>query len=215
MQHQILGIDAGLQGPLHPDPTHLELAHRQALAGQHVAHLAGADAEGDGTEGAVGGGVGIAAGHGHARLGKTQFGGDHVHDPLAATAEAMQGDAVTGTVALQGGEHRLGQGVSEGADLGGGGDDVVHRGHRALGVAHRQAQIVQGGEGLGAGDLMDQVQPDEQLGGTTRQVGDPVQLPDLVVEGAGAQEEGSRRSETTLEGMCSAGAGSRRKRPSR
>ena len=189
VQHQVLGVDARLQGALHPDAAHLELVHGQALAGQHIAHLAGADAKGDRTEGAVGGGVGIAAGHGHAGLGEAQFGRNHVHDPLAAAAEAVQGDGVVGAVDLQGGQHRLGQGIGEGPSLGGGGHDVVHRGHGALRVPHREPQIPQGCEGLGAGDLMDQVESNEQLGGATRQIRHPVQLPDLVVEGAGAHAE--------------------------
>ena len=186
MQHQILGVDARLQLPIHPDAAHLELAHGQALAGEHVAHLAGADAEGDRTKGTVGGGVGVAAGDGHARLGEAQLRGDHVHDALTATAEAMQGDAVLSAVGLKRGEHLLGQRVGEGPCLGGGGHDVIHRGHRALGVAHAQAQILQAGESLWTGHLMDQVQADEQLGGTAGQLGHLMQIPDLVVKGAGA-----------------------------
>ena len=53
---------------------------------------------------------------------------------------------------------------------------MIHRGHRALGVAHPQSEILEGCKGLGAGHLMDQVQADEQLGGATRQLGDPVQI---------------------------------------
>ena len=185
VQHQILGVDAALQLTVHPDAPHLQLAHRQALAGQHVAHLTGADAERDRSEGAVGGGMGIAAGDGHARLGETKFGGDHVHDALTASAKAMQGDAVLGAVGLEGDQHLLRQRIGEGPRLGGGGHDVIHRGHGALGVAHAQAQIPEACEGLWAGDLMDQVQADEQLAGPAGQLGDPMQIPDLVVEGAG------------------------------
>ena len=188
MQHQVLGVNAALQLAVHPDAAHLELGHRQALAGEHIAHLAGADAEGDGAEGAVGGGVGVAAGHGHAGLGQAEFGGDHMHDPLAATAKAMQGDAVVGAIALEGLEHRFGQGVGERPRLGGGGHDVVDRGDGALGMEHAQAQVAQASESLGRGHLMDEMQTDEQLGGATRKLGDPVQIPDLVVKGAGAQE---------------------------
>ena len=121
-------------------------------------------------------------------LGQPQFGGDHMHDPLAATAQTMQGDAGVGAMALERLEHRFGQGVGERPRLGGGGHDVIHRGHGALGMAHGQAQVAQAGEGLGGGHLMDEMQTDEQLGGATRKLGDPVQIPDLVVKGAGAQE---------------------------
>ena len=74
------------------------------------------------------------------------------------------------------------QGIGEGSGLAGGGHDVIHGGHRALGVAHREAQVLQRGEGLGAGDLMDQMQTDEQLGGAAWQLRHPVQIPDLVVQ---------------------------------
>ena len=40
---------------------------------------------------------------------------------------------------------------------------------------------------------MDQVQANEQLGGAPGQLGDPMQIPDLVVEGAGAQSLSSQQ----------------------
>ena len=99
-------------------------------------------------------------------------------------------------VALQGGQHLLSQRIGEGTRLARGGHDVIHRGHGALGVAHRQTQILEGRKGLGAGHLMDQVQANEQLGGPARELSNPMQIPDLVVKGAGAhrlcsQEEGA------------------------
>ncbi len=39
-------------------------------------------------------------------------------------------------------------------------------------MAHAQAQILEIGEDLRAGDLMDQVQTNEQLGGTSGQLGE-------------------------------------------
>ena len=54
----------------------------QGLGGEHVLDLAGADAEGDRPEGAVGGGVGVAAHDGHARLGQALLGADDVHDAV-------------------------------------------------------------------------------------------------------------------------------------
>ena len=136
----------------------------------------------------MGGGVGIAAGHRHAGLGEPKFGGNHMHDSLAATAQAMQGDAVVGAIALEGLEHRFSQRVGKGPLLGGGRHDVIDRGHGALGMEHGQSQVAQAGEGLGRGHLMDEMQADEQLGGAPGKLGDPVQIPDLVVKGAGAQE---------------------------
>ena len=54
VQNQILGIDPRLQLAVHPDAAHLELAHRQTLAGQHIPHLAGANAESDRPKGPMG-----------------------------------------------------------------------------------------------------------------------------------------------------------------
>ena len=56
---------------------------RQRLGGQHVLDLAGADAERQRPEGAVGRGVAVAADDGHARLGQTLLRADDVDDALA------------------------------------------------------------------------------------------------------------------------------------
>ena len=211
MQDQILGVNAVLETAVHPDAPHLELVHRQALAGQNITHLAGADAKGDGAEGAVGGGMGIPAGDGHARLGEAQFGGDHMDDALTAAADAMEANAVLGAVGLQGGQHFLGQRISKRPRLGGGGHDVIDGGHGALRVPHAQPQVPQGRKSLGAGDLMDEVQANEQLGGAPGQLGNPMQIPDLVVEGAGAQslssQQGSSLGGWGVGPQCSTGPG--------
>ena len=79
-----------LEAAIHVHLEGFRLALQQALRGQHVLHFAGADAEGQRAERAVGGGVAIAADHGHAGLGESQFGADHVDDalPVAVHAEA-------------------------------------------------------------------------------------------------------------------------------
>jgi hypothetical protein len=55
-------------------------------------------------------------------------------------------------------------------------------------MEHAEAQVAQASKGLGRGHLMDEMQADKQLGGATGKLGDPVQIPNLVVKGAGAQE---------------------------
>ena len=72
---------------------------RQGLGGEHVLDLARADAEGDRTEGAVGGGVGVAAHDGHARLGEALLGPDDVDDALLGVAHREVRDAELGGVA--------------------------------------------------------------------------------------------------------------------
>src|SRR2546425_5274035 len=49
-EDHVLGVDALGQRALHPHLAELGLGHGQALRGQHVAHLGGADAEGDRSE---------------------------------------------------------------------------------------------------------------------------------------------------------------------
>ena len=58
MQDDIFGVDAGAKFALDVDATHLELGHRDGLRSEHVPDLGGTDAEGDGSEGTVSGGVG-------------------------------------------------------------------------------------------------------------------------------------------------------------
>ena len=184
VEDDILGVDAGLERAIDLDAPHLEPAHRQRLGGQHVAHLAGADAEGDGAEGAVGRGMAVTAGHRHARLGQAHLGGDDVHHALLARTRLEQADAIVAAVALDGDHHVLRQAIGVGAGLVLGRDDVVHSGDRAFGERHAQALVAQVGERLRAGDLMDHVQADEELGLTARQIADGMQVPDFVEQRA-------------------------------
>ena len=188
MQDQILRRHALCKKAIHLNPAHLELVHGQALAGQHIAHLTRADPKGDRPESAMGGGMGITASHRHARLGQAQLRGNHVNDALPAAADVVQRDAVLLAVPFQGAEHLLRQRIGERPLLRGGRHDVVHRGHRALRTTHRQALVLQSREGLRTGDLMDQMQTDKQLGGSAGELRHPMQVPHLVVEGAGTQQ---------------------------
>ena len=137
----------------------------QGLGGQHVLHLAGADAEGDGPEGAVGGGVGVAAHDGHARLGEALLGADHMHDALLGVAHREVGDPELVGVAAQGLHLGAADLVGDGLVDVGGGDVVVLGGHRQVGPPHAPARQPQPVEGLRRGHLMHEVQVDvEQVG---------------------------------------------------
>ena len=72
-QDQVLGGDAGAQLARVGDPHRLRPLLDQALGRQHVLDLGGADAEGQRAEGAVGGGVAVAADDRHPRLGHAQL----------------------------------------------------------------------------------------------------------------------------------------------
>ena len=188
MEHQILGGDTIAELAIHLDSTHFQLVHRQALTGENISDLTGADAESDGTERPVGGGVRIAARHGHSGLGQPQLRSDHVHDSLATTAEAVQNNAVLCTVAFQRAEHLLSQGIFERALLRDGRHDVIHRGNGSFRTTHRQTLVAKRSKRLRAGDFMDQMQTHEQLRGSTGKIRHPMQIPHLVVKGAGTQQ---------------------------
>jgi len=59
---------------------------------------------------------------------------------------------------------------------------VVHGGEGALGKAHRKTQVPQHLERLGTGDLMDEMQPDKELGLSTGEFAHAVRVPNLVEE---------------------------------
>ena len=83
------------------DPHRARLGLDQALGGQHVLDLAGADPERQRAERAVGGGVRVAADDRHAGLGDPELGADHVHDPLPVRAQRVDRDPELLAVALE------------------------------------------------------------------------------------------------------------------
>ena len=68
-EDDILGGDAGMEFAVDFDRHGAGFRLREGLGGEHVLDLAGADAEGERAERAMGGGVAIAADDGHARAG--------------------------------------------------------------------------------------------------------------------------------------------------
>ena len=106
---------------------------RQALRGQHVADLRGADAEGDGAERAVRGRVAVAARDRHARLRQPELRADDVDDALLVAIGRLKTDAEVAAVAFERRGHFLGHDVEERALLRTRRHDVIDRGDRALG----------------------------------------------------------------------------------
>ena len=145
-------------GGLDRDRHRLERPAGQRLGGQDVLDLAGADAERQRTERAVGR-CGVAADDCHAGLGQPELRADDVHDALVGVPERMQAHAELLAVAAQGLDLRAGHGSAIGLSMSVVGTlwssvASVRSGRRTGG---RPAQAV---EGLRAGDLVDQVEVD-------------------------------------------------------
>ena len=100
-QDQVLGGNAGGQRAGDVDGASPGPALQQALGGEHVANFGGADAEGEGAEGAVRAGVAVAADHGLAGLRKTKFRTDDVHDAAQLVAQIEQLEPELCAVALE------------------------------------------------------------------------------------------------------------------
>ena len=112
----------------------------QRLGGQHVLDLAGADAEGQRAEGAVGRGVAVAADDRHAGLGPALLGPDDVDDALVGVAHRVAGDAELGGVVVEDLELLGRDGVGHRLVDVGGRDVVVGRRHGQVGPAHACAR---------------------------------------------------------------------------
>src|SRR3546814_14760849 len=85
---EVLAGDAGRQRAIHGDAQVLGRPLDQRLGSQHVLHLGGADAEGQRAEGAVSGGVAVAADDGHTRQGEALLRADDLDDALARVVHA-------------------------------------------------------------------------------------------------------------------------------
>ena len=158
------------------DPHRLRPSLDQGLGCHHVLDLGGADAESEGAEGAVGGGVGVAADDRHARLGQAEFRTDHVDDALGLRAEAVDRHAEVLGILLQRLDLLAGERVGD--QLGGRGavgrHVVVGGRNRLVRATQLAAGHPQAFEGLGRGDLVDQMEIDvDQL------LPDLMRLPDL------------------------------------
>jgi hypothetical protein len=179
----IRAMTAGRQLAVHGHRHLLRAVLRQGLGGQHVLDLAGADAEGQRAERAMGRGVAVAADDGRARLGEAELRADDVHDALVAVAHRGEPDAELGGVLAQ----RLDLGAAD--RVGDRREDVQRRdvvvlgGHRQVGTADLAAGRAQAVEGLRAGDLVDEVQVDVEQVRLAGGAADDVGVVDLLGQG--------------------------------
>ena len=121
-------------------------------------HLAGADAEGERAEGAVGGGMAVTTDDRHTRLGQPQLRADDVHDALLGVTHRIDRHAELGAIGAQ--RFDLRQADRIGDRAGCRRHVVVLCREGQVGAAHRPAGEAQAVESLWRGDLVDQVQVD-------------------------------------------------------
>ena len=126
------------------------------------------------------GGVGVAADNRHAGLGETQLGADNVNDALIGVTQGMQAHAELLRVLAQRVDLRAARDVRNGLVNVDGRRVVILRRDRQVGAANLTPRQTQALEGLGACDLMHQVEVDvQQVGGSVLTLGDDVVTPHL------------------------------------
>jgi hypothetical protein len=164
-ERDILRINARLQRAGKINASHFELCHRERLRGEHIGHLTGANAEGERSKRAVGGGVRVAAGNGHPRLREPTLGTDDVDDALIVFVRRKKVDAKVGGVLLDVLQHLLRQRILQRplAARAGGGDDVVHGGEGEFGERHAEVLLAHHRKRLRRGDLVNEMQPNKKL----------------------------------------------------
>ena len=97
-ENNVLRGDARLQRAFHANRVGLRRRLQQALRGEHMPHLAGADAERQRAERSVRRRVAVAADDGHAGLREALLRTDHVDDALLGAVQIVQADAEIGAV---------------------------------------------------------------------------------------------------------------------
>ena len=185
-EDEVLGGDVVGQRAGDGDRHRLRAGLRQRLRGEHVLDLGGADAEREGAERAVRGGVGVAADDRHAGLGEPELRADDVDDALLDVAERVQTDAVLGGVATQRLDLRAADGVLDRLVPVERGDVVVLGGEGQVGTAYGAPGQSQAVEGLRGRHLVEEVEIDVEEVRLTASRGSgshQVLVPDLLGQG--------------------------------
>ncbi len=147
--------------------------------------LAGADADREGAERAVGGRVAVAAHDGEPGLGEALLGPDDVDDALAGRAHRVEADPELGAVRRQYlhllGRDRIGDRLVDVHRR----HVVIHGGDGEVGTADGAPGEADAVERLRRRDLVDQVEVDVEEVGLAVAPMDDVALPHLVAEGGG------------------------------
>ncbi len=159
----------------------LRLVLQQALRGEHVLDLGGADAERQRPERAVRGGVAVAANDRHAGLREAELGADHVDDALVDAAHVRQRHAELLAVDPQLLDLLARDRIFDDAQaIVGRRDRVIHRRLGVVGPTDLESAVAQPLEGLRRSDLVHEVQINIEHGRRSGLVDDDVIVPDLL-----------------------------------
>ena len=181
-EDEVLGGDAAGALAVDEDVQRLRSGLHQALRGEDVFDFAGADAEGQRAECAVGGGVTVAANEGLAGLGDAQLGADDMHDALVLAVHVEKAHAGFAAVLFEGFKLELGVLIEDGQSAVRSGDGVVHHGEGEIGAANFAAFGAQAGESLGRSAFVNEVAVDIDKRRLVRGFMDDVGVPDFLVE---------------------------------
>ena len=162
----------------------------ETLSGEDVLDFAGTDAESESAEGAVRGGMRVAADDGLAWLSDAEFRADDVDDALILAVHVEEANAGFAAIFFEGVELKLGVLIENGEGAVGGGDGVVHDGEGEIGAADFTALGAKAGEGLRRGAFVNEVAIDIDERRFAGFFVDDVGIPNFLVERFGGHGGG-------------------------
>ncbi len=181
-QHDVFGGHARPELPVHPNQHGFGFFLDQALGRHHMLDLGSADAEGQRGQGAVGGGVRIAAHDGHAGQRRALLRADHMHDAAPTVADGKIPQIQRAGVGVQRLDLEAGDGIGDGGESGiGRGVVIGHRHHRIPPPRLAPGQL-QPLERLRRGDFVDQMTVDVKQRGAVGIGPHQMAVPKLVVK---------------------------------
>ena len=101
-------------------------------------------------------------------------------DALIPRRKVKEGDSTLGTILAQFLHHRVGKGIGEGFGTLVSRHDVIDGREGAVRIENFQSKFTYHAEGLGTGDLVDEVGADQKLSPTVGERANGVFLPDFI-----------------------------------
>ena len=178
-----MAVTPGGGVPSTVDPHVLRLFLDERLSGEDVLDLGRPDAVGERAKSAMGRGVAVAADDGHAGKGEALLRTDDVDDALAMVELVVVFDIEIDGILRERRHLDRRFGVVDAVAAVGGLDVVIDHGERLLRRANLSPGHAQALEGLGTGDLVNEMPVDIEKRGAVRIGMDDVVVPDLVVKG--------------------------------